>query len=150
MSECEVEVKQSEGCERWHSGGYWRDDHEPNVRWREFQMVRDYEKELAAKEHELNLSDAERISDKHDIELYRQLRSEIKAVEDKLDCEVRRIDAINAAQGAYNATNSTMIAALQRQIDELMHMSRRIIPNEVIRPGWGEVTIVPAPFNEKA
>lgn len=147
MSECEVEVKQTEGC-RWHDRGYWYEDHDPGVSWREFQMCRDYEKELATKDHQLNLSDAERISDRHDIELYRQVRSEIKAVEDKLENEVRRIDAVNAAQGAYNATNTAMIAALQRQIDELMHVTCRVVPNGAIRPGWGEVTIYPTPAKE--
>lgn len=142
MSECEVEVKSTE-CGRLHDRGRWYDD-DPGVSWREYQMARDYEKELAAKDHALNLSDAERISDKHDIELYRQIRSEIKAVEDKLECEVRRLDAMNAAQSAYNATNSAMLANLQRQVDDLAHITRRVVPNFNVEPGWGPVTVAPA------
>lgn len=146
MAEAEQEVKIIErNCDDYgRRGRYGRSgwdcdggEHERGINRWEFQMIRDYEKELAAKEHALNLSDMERTSDRHDIELYKQLHGEIKDVGDKLDREVRRIDAVNAAQTTYNATQTAMLHTLENQIDELMHVTRRVVPRgSVYRPVW--------------
>lgn len=143
-TEQEVKIIERNGDSGWYGGrGYGRRGRdydwgcgEDPLSWRESRMARDYERELVEKEHDLMMSEMRRVSDEHDIALYKQIRSEIKGVEDKLESEVRRLDAVNAAQNTYNATQTAAIGGLQHQIDELTRITRRIIPNSSVCPGW--------------
>lgn len=141
-TEQEVKIIERSGDDYGWRGRGWRGRDagwgygEDPLSWRESRMERDYERELVEKEHALMMSEARRISEEHGIDLYKQLRSEIKAVDDKVEHEVRRLDAVNATQNAYNATQTAAIDVLQRQIAELMHITRRVVPNSSVCPGW--------------
>ena len=119
-------------------------DRDRHVTWREFEMTRGYEKALADKEHQLNMADMERISTEHDIEVYKQVRSEIKAVDDKLNAEVRRLDREHAEQLVWNATNAGVLGCLKNQVEQLQGLTKLVIPNSSCCPGWGPVTVAPA------
>lgn len=141
-TEQEVKIIERNGDYGWRGRDRWACGDDP-LSWREYRTARDYERELMDKEHALNMSEMRRISDEHDIELYKQIRSEIKAVDDKLEREVRRIDEVNAVQRTYNATQTAAIGSLQHQVNELMHITRRVVPNSSICPGWGGVNVTP-------
>jgi hypothetical protein len=58
-----------------------------------------------------------------------------------------KFDAINAQlcqQNVYNATNTAAIGCIQAQIAQLMSLTKVVIPNGSICPGWGNVTVAPA------
>lgn len=58
-----------------------------------------------------------------------------------------KFDAINAQlcqQNVYNATNTAAIGCIQAQVAQLMSLTKVVIPNGSICPGWGEVTVAPA------
>ena len=58
-----------------------------------------------------------------------------------------KFDAINAQlcqQNVYNATNTAAIGCIQAQVAQLMSLTKVVIPNGSICPGWGNVTVAPA------
>ena len=57
-----------------------------------------------------------------------------------------KFDAINAQlcqQNVYNATNTAAIGCIQAQVAQLMSLTKVVIPNGSICPGWGNVTVTP-------
>lgn len=67
---------------------------------------------------------------------------------EKLNCKIdfnkNFQDGINAQQLAYNGTNSATIACMQNQIAQLQGITKLVIPNTSVCPGWGGVTITPS------
>lgn len=52
-------------------------------------------------------------------------------------------DRIAAAQGVLNATQSAQIACLEKQVDRLYGLTKLVVPNGNVSPGWGPVDVVP-------
>lgn len=58
-----------------------------------------------------------------------------------------KFDAVNAqlcSQAVYNATNTATLNCMQGQIATLMNLTKVVVPNSSICPGWGNVTVAPA------
>lgn len=47
-------------------------------------------------------------------------------------------------QRVYNATANATISCIQGQVAQLMGLTKIVIPNGSVCPGWGNVTITPA------
>lgn len=102
------------------------------------QMVNRYEAAQAARiaelETEVKLRDAN---------VYTM--TEMGKLRDYVD---RRLDGINAsinAQAVYNATNSAALGCIQGQVAQLMSLTKMVVPNGSICPGWGDVTVSVTP-----
>lgn len=70
---------------------------------------------------------------------------EISKLRDYVD---RRFDGVNAAinqQAVYNATNTAALGCLQGQVAQLMGLTKLVVPNGSICPGWGDVTVSVTP-----
>ena len=52
-------------------------------------------------------------------------------------------DAI-AQQAVYNATMNSTIGCIQAQVAQLYGLTKLVVPNTSVCPGWGNVTITPA------
>lgn len=52
-------------------------------------------------------------------------------------------DRIAAAQGVLNATQSAQIACLEKQVDRLYGLTKLVVPNGNVSPGWGPVEVTP-------
>ena len=104
----------------------------------EDHFVNRYEAEQAARianlETEVKLRDANTYTDQKLLEMY-------KFVNGKFDCIDREI----AEQHTYNAVNSTILGCVKNDVAELMALTRRIVPNGSICPGWGDVTVTVTP-----
>ena len=48
-----------------------------------------------------------------------------------------------ANQRVWNATQEAQIGFQQKQLDQLYGMTKLVIPNDAVMPGWGSVTIKP-------
>ena len=48
------------------------------------------------------------------------------------------------AQAVHNATNDAVLGCMQNQIAQLMGLTKLVVPNASICPGWGNVTVTPA------
>lgn len=99
--------------------------------------VNRYEAEQAARiaelETEVKLRDANTYTDGKILEFYRYVDNKFAGVEAQI-CQ----------QNVYNATNTATLNCMNAQIAQLMSLTKMVIPNASICPGWGEVTVAPA------
>lgn len=93
--------------------------------------------EIAAKDARIGLLEADKYTDQKIVEAYKDLQSQITAIKDAQT-------AINTQQAVYNGTNTSTIACMQSQIAQLLSLTKLVVPNASVCPGWGNVTITPA------
>jgi hypothetical protein len=48
-------------------------------------------------------------------------------------------------QRVYNATNTAALGCVQGQVAQLMSLTKLVVPNGSICPGWGDVTVSVTP-----
>lgn len=108
-----------------------------NVGCSENMMVNRYElgqeNKIAKLESEIALRDANIYNDQKMLEMYKYF-----------DGEVKRIDRTLCEQAVYNATQTGAISCIQGQIAQLQSLTKLVVPNTSVCPGWGNVTITPA------
>lgn len=61
------------------------------------------------------------------------------------DGEVKRIDKTMCEQAVFNATQTGAISLLQNQIATLQALTKTVIPNTSVCPGWGNVDVTITP-----
>lgn len=52
-------------------------------------------------------------------------------------------DRIAAGQGVINATQTAQIACLEKQVNMLYGLTKLVVPNSNVSPGWGPAEILP-------
>lgn len=60
----------------------------------------------------------------------------------------RRLDHVEhelCDQRVYNATNTAALGCVQGQIAQLMSLTKLVVPNGSVCPGWGDVTVSVTP-----
>lgn len=115
------------GCNAARNGGYCHEDHFVN-RYEAGQAAR-----IAELETEVKLRDANTYTDGKLLDLY-------KYVDGKFAC----IEGQIGQQAVYNATNTATINCISGQVAQLMALTKLVIPNGSICPGWCNVTVTPA------
>lgn len=93
--------------------------------------------ELAAKDSEIGLLKADKYTDQKISEAYINLDAKIEKLRE-------RQDAINVQQATLNATQTATIACMQGQVAQLLGLTKLVVPNTSVCPGWGNVKITPA------
>lgn len=93
--------------------------------------------EIAAKDAHIGLLEADKYTDQKIVEAYKDLQAQITAIKDNQT-------AINTQQAVYNGTNTATISCMQQQIAALQALTKLVVPNSSVCPGWGNVTITPA------
>lgn len=68
----------------------------------------------------------------------------IADVYERLNTKIGILEAQAADQRVYNATLNGTVTCLQAQIAQLASLTKIVIPNTSICPGWGNVTVAPA------
>ena len=103
----------------------------------ENMMVNRYElgqeQKIAKLETEVALRDANIFTDQ-----------KISDVYERLDSKIRGLEAGLNAQAVYNATNTATINCIQGQVAQLFGLTKLVVPNTSVCPGWGNVTITPS------
>lgn len=95
---------------------------------------RGYERELAEQRMQIAHLEAEKISDAKDIEVYKQTRADLKAALDPIREDVKALQMKAAAQDVWNTAQQGALARLNDDVNELLRMTRRYIPRQVITP----------------
>lgn len=93
--------------------------------------------QLAAKDSEIGLLRADKYTDQKIVETYQNLQAQINALKENQY-------SINLQQATLNATQTATIACMQQQIAQLQSLTKLVVPNTSVCPGWGNVTITPA------
>lgn len=88
---------------------------------------------IAELETEVKLRDSNIYTDSKILDLYKYVDGKFGCIENQL-CEQR----------VYNATNTTALSCLQGQVAQLASLTKLVIPNGSVCPGWGDVTVTPA------
>ena len=91
------------------------------------------EQRIAELQSQVALRDANTYNDQKLLELYKYVDG--------------KFDGVNAAicqQNVYNATSNAAITCMQGQIAQLYGLTKLVVPNTSVCPGWGTVTITPA------
>lgn len=70
--------------------------------------------------------------------------SQINGLRDYVERRLDRVESEICDQKVYNAANTGAISCIQSQIAQLFSLTKLIIPNGSVCPGWGNVTITPA------
>ena len=109
-------------------GGCCEGDHVVN-RYEAAQSAR-----IAELETEVKLRDANTYTDQKILEVYQTFDSRIRGVESQI-----------GQQAVYNATNTAALNCMQGQIAQLMGLTKLVVPNSSICPGWGTATVTVTP-----
>ncbi len=103
----------------------------------ENSMVNRYElgqaNRIAELETEVKLRDANTYTDGKLLEMYKYVDGKFGRIEHEL-CE----------QKVFNATQIGTISCIQGQIAQLQSLTKLVVPNTSVCPGWGNVTVAPA------
>lgn len=91
------------------------------------------ESKIAKLETEVALRDANIFTDQKIADVY-----------ERLDNKIRGLEAGLNAQAVYNATNTATINCIQGQVAQLFGLTKLVVPNTSVCPGWGNVTITPS------
>lgn len=114
----------------------------------ENQWVNRYEltmaHELSAKDGEIALLKADKYTDQKIVEAYTDLQRQISAVAAEMRANKEEQYQVNLNQAVYNGTNTATISCLQQQVAALQALTKLVVPNDSVCPGWGNVTVSPA------
>ena len=70
---------------------------------------------------------------------------EVGKLRDYMEHRFDRVERELSDQRVYNATNTGAISCIQGQIAQLMSLTKLVVPNSSICPGWGDVTVSVTP-----
>lgn len=93
----------------------------------------DMENKIVSKDSEIALLKSNIYTDQKIADVYERLNNKISGVE----------AAVNT-QAVVNATMTGTISCMQGQIAQLQGLTKLVVPNTSVCPGWGNVTITPA------
>lgn len=102
------------------------------------------QQQLAASESENALLKSNIYTDGKLVEVYTNLEGQIKELAGEVRANKDAQCAINMEQAVYNGTNTATINCLRGQVYDLLGLTKRVVPNTSVCPGWGEVTVTPA------
>ena len=91
------------------------------------------ESRISKLESEIALRDANIYNDQKLLELYKYIDGKLEGVNGAL-----------AGQAVWNATQTANIGCMQNQIAQLFGLTKLVVPNTSVCPGWGNITITPS------
>ena len=101
------------------------------------QFINRYELEMenkiVSKDSEIALLKSNIYTDQKIADVYERLNTKIGVVEAGIN-----------AQAVYNAANTATINCIQGQVAQLFGLTKLVVPNTSVCPGWGNVTITPS------
>ncbi len=68
----------------------------------------------------------------------------LNALRDYVDGKFATVNDKLCAQAVHNATSDSVLGCMQGQIAQLYSLTKLVVPNTSVCPGWGTVTITPA------
>lgn len=99
---------------------------------------------LNAKDSEIALLKADKYTDQKIVEAYKDLQGQIKELSGEVRANKDAQTAVNMQQAVYNGTNNTALQCIQGQVAQLFSLTKLIVPNTSVCPGWGPVCVQPA------
>lgn len=63
---------------------------------------------------------------------------------DYFEAKFDRVEHQLSEQAVYNAANTATVGCISGQVAQLFSLTKLVVPNTSVCPGWGNVTITPA------
>jgi hypothetical protein len=67
--------------------------------------------------------------------------SEMGKLRDYVDSKFEKVEGKLCEQMAYNAANNATIGCISAQVQQLFGLTKLVVPNTSVCPGWGEVKV---------
>lgn len=99
---------------------------------------------LAAKDSEIALLKADKYTDEKIVEVTKYMDGKVEALAAEVRANKEAQQAINMQQAVYNGTNTATLQCMQGQIAQLLSLTKLVVPNSSVCPGWGNVNVTPA------
>lgn len=99
---------------------------------------------LAKKDAEISLLRADKYTDEKMVEVTKYIDGKVESLAAEVRANKDAQAAINLQQAVYNGTNTATLQCMQGQIAQLLALTKLVVPNGSVCPGWGNVTITPA------
>ena len=99
---------------------------------------------LAKKDAEIAQLKADKYTDEKMVEVTKYVDGKIEALAAEVRSNKEEQSAINLQQAVYNGTNTATIQCMQGQVAQLLSLTKLVIPNGSVCPGWGNVNVTPA------
>lgn len=99
---------------------------------------------LSSKDGEIALLKADKYTDQKIVEATAYLMGEIKSLAGEVRANKDMQCEINKEQAVYNGVNTATLNCIQNQVAQLFGITKLVVPNGSVCPGWGNVTITPA------
>lgn len=122
------------------AGTVVRNNDDPPVNRYELNLVR----ELQNKDAALAISESEKHTEKKMVEVYNALNAQDKAIRAEIEARYREFRDFTDQQSTYNGVNTATLGCMKNQIDQLLGLTKLVIPNGSCCPGWGQVEVKPA------
>lgn len=90
-------------------------------------------REIMDRDRQIALLEADKYTDQKLADFADRVNNRFASVEQQI-----------GAQAVWNATQTGTLACLQNQIAMLQSLTKLVVPNTSVDPGWGNVTITPA------
>ena len=114
----------------------------------ESTMVNRYElgmtQQMANKDMEIAYWRGQDETNKKISDAFINLTGQINDLAKEVRCNKDEQNGINLQQAVYNGTNTAALNCMQGQIAQLFSLTKMVVPNTSVCPGWGNVTITPA------
>ena len=75
---------------------------------------------------------------------YANLEAQINSLAAEVRANRNAQCEVNTQQAVYNGVNTATVSCIQGQVNTLMGLTKTVVPNTSVCPGWGNVTITPA------
>lgn len=69
---------------------------------------------------------------------------EMGKLRDYVDAKFTAVNDKLCAQAVHNATADAMLGCINNQVAQLFALTKLVVPNSSVCPGWGAVTVAPA------
>lgn len=93
----------------------------------------DLTQEIASKDARIGLLESQVYVDQKLTDIVKDYTAQINNLQSQIN-----------SQAVYNATSTATISCIQGQIAQLQSLTKLVVPNTSVCPGWGNVTITPA------
>lgn len=100
--------------------------------------------ELAAKDARIGLLESQVYTDQKLVDVVKDYNAAIAALAAEVRANKDEQTQINTTQAVYNGTMNATVSCIQNQVSQLMGLTKLVVPNASVCPGWGNVTITPA------
>jgi hypothetical protein len=99
---------------------------------------------LGNKDSEIALLKADKYTDQKIVEATAYLMGELKSLASEVRANREMQCEINKEQAVYNGVNTATLNCIQNQVAQLFGITKLVVPNSSVCPGWGNVNITPA------